>query len=101
MDLSGGRTTMRRMIRWLAVVALAPGLGRATAQARMELGEPPPMNGSAQVLDADLARRLVGRYRSGDTIIDLNERNGRMFIIPRQGGFLKELRHTGDGLVVD
>jgi serine beta-lactamase-like protein LACTB len=52
-------------------------------------------------LDPEAARKLAGRYRSGDKVIDLLERGGRVWVLPQAGGFRVELRRKGDVLVTD
>lgn len=47
------------------------------------------------------ARRLAGRYGTGDSAVDLEEFGGRLYVLPVRGGFRAELRARGDTLVVD
>jgi CubicO group peptidase (beta-lactamase class C family)/D-alanyl-D-alanine dipeptidase len=64
-------------------------------------GDPPPAIEMTKPVDPDLARRLNGRYRSGEKLIDLTERDGRLFALSGRGGVRTELRAVGDGLIVD
>jgi len=52
-------------------------------------------------LKPEVARRLAGRYRSGDRIIDLEEQSGKLWVLPQSGGFRAELRALGDHHIVD
>jgi D-alanyl-D-alanine dipeptidase len=52
-------------------------------------------------LKPETVKRLAGRYRSGERILELEERSGRLFALAQTGGFRAELRAKGDGLVVD
>jgi CubicO group peptidase (beta-lactamase class C family)/D-alanyl-D-alanine dipeptidase len=56
---------------------------------------------TTQALIPDLARRLAGRYKSGDRVLDLVERSGRLWALPQTGGFRTELRAQGDNLIID
>jgi CubicO group peptidase (beta-lactamase class C family)/D-alanyl-D-alanine dipeptidase len=47
------------------------------------------------------ARKLAGKYKSGDKSLELVEHDGRLWVLPGRGGYLAELRARGDGLVVD
>ncbi len=64
-------------------------------------GEPVPTIERIRPLDPDRARRLAGRYRSGDKHIDLTNCNGRLFALPGEGGCRAEVRALGDELIVD
>ena len=59
-----------------------------------------PLRGTDPV-DPDLARALEGWYGEGDDALELDERNGRLFVIPARGGAVMELRARGDTLIVD
>lgn len=52
-------------------------------------------------LKPELARRLAGRYRAGDRILDLEEHSGRLWALAQSGGFRAELRALGSNLIVD
>jgi len=47
------------------------------------------------------ARQLGGRYASGSKSFDLIESNGRLWMLPSQGGPQTELRKDGDNLFTD
>jgi CubicO group peptidase (beta-lactamase class C family)/D-alanyl-D-alanine dipeptidase len=47
------------------------------------------------------ARQLAGRYARGNMVIDLVERNGKVFLSPFGDGMTVELRALGGDLVVD
>jgi len=47
------------------------------------------------------ARKLEGRFTSGDMAINLSERAGKVFLSPFGGGLNVEVRALGDALVVD
>src|SRR5262249_27790910 len=42
-------------------------------------------------LNPETARKLAGRYRSGDRFFDLIERSGKLWLLPGRGGFRTEL----------
>jgi D-alanyl-D-alanine dipeptidase len=66
-------------------------------------GEPVPegpLQGTDSV-DPDLALQLEGVYGEGDAALELDERNGRLFVTPARGGAIMETRARGDTLVVD
>jgi serine beta-lactamase-like protein LACTB len=52
-------------------------------------------------LKPDVARKLAGRYQSGDKTFDLVERAGRLTMLSSKGGYRLELRAAGDALIVD
>jgi serine beta-lactamase-like protein LACTB len=78
----------------IADVALAQMLAVREAK-------PLPKIEVTSLLKPETARRLAGRYRSGDRLLDLDERSGRLWALPQSGGFRAELRARGDSLVVD
>jgi serine beta-lactamase-like protein LACTB len=47
------------------------------------------------------ARALAGRYKAKDSVVDLLESGGRLYLLPARGGFRLELRRIGDTLVTD
>jgi serine beta-lactamase-like protein LACTB len=49
----------------------------------------------------DRARKLEGRYKSGEKVFDLLERDGKVWVLPARGGFRLELRALGKQLIVD
>ncbi len=64
-------------------------------------GQPLPTIRATRPLDPDRARQLAGRYRTGSNVLDLTERNGRLFLLRQRGGMQVELREADDGLIVD
>jgi len=54
-----------------------------------------------QPVDAALARKLDGRYGEGSEAIDLIERSGKLFELPRRGGKQVEVRQATNGLILD
>jgi CubicO group peptidase (beta-lactamase class C family)/D-alanyl-D-alanine dipeptidase len=78
----------------IADVALRQMLAVRQKQPLPSLEQPRP-------LEPEVARKLAGRYRSGDRAIELSERSGRLWLQPLRGGFRLELRALGDGLIVD
>jgi CubicO group peptidase (beta-lactamase class C family)/D-alanyl-D-alanine dipeptidase len=64
-------------------------------------GRPLPVLDATQPLAPGRARRLAGRYGTGDAGLDLEEFGGRLYLMPVRGGFRTELRARGDTLVVD
>src|SRR5260370_38323147 len=63
--------------------------------------EPPPNIEETSPLKPETARRLAGRYRSDERIIDLEEQSGRLWALAQSGGFRAELRARGDSFIVD
>jgi len=59
-----------------------------------------PLRGTEPVTP-ELARALEGWYGSGEDALELDERGGRLFVIPARGGAVMELRARGDTLIVD
>ena len=64
-------------------------------------GKPMPPLEETTPVDPGRARRLAGRYRSGEKGFDLLERSGKLWLLPLRGGFRVELRAQSDVLVVD
>jgi CubicO group peptidase (beta-lactamase class C family)/D-alanyl-D-alanine dipeptidase len=64
-------------------------------------GKPLPTFANTKPVPAELARKLAGRYGTGDDAIDLMEREGTLHMLPVRGGFESELRMSGDALVPD
>ena len=52
-------------------------------------------------VDPQLARRIAGRYMSGNHGVDLIESAGRLSLLPIKGGKFVSLRSLGDALIVD
>ena len=63
--------------------------------------KPLPKIDETAPLKPEDARKLAGRYKSGDKTMELTERYGRLWTFPDAGGFLVELRALGNGLIVD
>jgi CubicO group peptidase (beta-lactamase class C family)/D-alanyl-D-alanine dipeptidase len=63
-------------------------------------GKPLPEIEQTQPVDVQLARRLAGRYESGDKSLEMHQRDGKLWLLTRTGP-RAELRKQGDGLVVD
>jgi CubicO group peptidase (beta-lactamase class C family)/D-alanyl-D-alanine dipeptidase len=64
-------------------------------------GERPPVFESSKPVAHELARELQGRYTQGSTVIDVAERDGKLYLSPFKGGMRVELRTLGELLVVD
>jgi serine beta-lactamase-like protein LACTB len=64
-------------------------------------GLPPPPIEASEPLAPEEARRLVGRYRSGDRGFELFESAGRLFFLPQHGGYIFQLRKSGNDLIGD
>ncbi len=53
-------------------------------------------------VEPDLARRMEGRYvHLGESIMDLEERQGKLTMLPARRGYQTELRRLGNHLIVD
>jgi serine beta-lactamase-like protein LACTB len=63
--------------------------------------KPLPAIEETKRLPIEKARRLAGRYKSGERTLDLLERDGHLWALPGRGGYRLELRALGDHLVVD
>ncbi len=64
--------------------------------------KPLPAIEQTQPVGAERARKLAGHYAAkGGKGIELSERDGRLYLLPLEGGSLTELRALGDGLVTD
>ena len=59
-----------------------------------------PLRGT-EPLDPTAALELQGVYGVGPHALELDERNGRLFLTPARGGFTVEVRARGDTLLVD
>ncbi|HEY7422706.1 MAG TPA: serine hydrolase [Gemmataceae bacterium] len=64
-------------------------------------GKPLPAIEETTPIPTEKARKLAGRYKSGDKEFDLLERDGRLWVLPARGGYRQELRALGDDLIVD
>lgn len=67
----------------------------------VKAGKPLPTIETSEPLSSEEARSLVGRYRSGDRIFDLFESAGRLFFVPKNGGYIIQLRKSGKDLISD
>jgi CubicO group peptidase (beta-lactamase class C family)/D-alanyl-D-alanine dipeptidase len=96
----------------VAVVSAVDGTNTVVdriAEAALELmlaaraGESLPMEVTrgTEPIDPALARELEGWYGEGRFALELDERNGRLFVIPARGGAVTEVRTRGDTLIVD
>lgn len=47
------------------------------------------------------AKKLAGRYQSGEKVLQLIESAGRLWMLPKRGGFRVEVRREGDHLLTD
>jgi CubicO group peptidase (beta-lactamase class C family)/D-alanyl-D-alanine dipeptidase len=96
----------------VAVVSAVDGtntvMGRI-ADAALELmlaarnGEPlpPDVTRGTDPVDPTLARSVEGWYGEGEAALELDERGGKLFVIPARGGAVMEARALGDTLIVD
>ena len=64
-------------------------------------GKPLPEIAPTLPVDATLARKLDGGYGEGAEAIDLIERSGKLYELPRRGGKQIEVRQANDGLLLD
>ena len=67
----------------------------------VKAGKPPPKIETSEQLATGEARELAGRYRDGDNWLDLLESRDRLFLLPKTGGAMVQLRKSGNDLVVD
>jgi CubicO group peptidase (beta-lactamase class C family)/D-alanyl-D-alanine dipeptidase len=63
--------------------------------------QPLPTIEETKPVGIERARRLAGRYQAGAKVVDLLERDGKLWLLPGRGGFRFELRALGDGLIAD
>jgi CubicO group peptidase (beta-lactamase class C family)/D-alanyl-D-alanine dipeptidase len=63
--------------------------------------KPLPAIPETAAVEPALARKLAGRYQAGDKAFDLMELAGKLWLLPRRGGFRMELRQSGNDLIVD
>jgi serine beta-lactamase-like protein LACTB len=64
-------------------------------------GKPLPKIEETKPIEPERARKLAGRYKSGEKALDLLELGGKLWLLPARGGFRLELRAVGDGLMTD
>ncbi len=67
------------------------------ARERQVIPQPP----ISQPLEAELARRLAGRYENGKEVIELQEHHGTLSMLDHSTGGQVRLRADGNGLIVD
>jgi serine beta-lactamase-like protein LACTB len=63
--------------------------------------KPLPTIDETIALEPGVARRLAGRWQSGENTLDLDELGGRLWEWPGRGGARVELRRLGDTLLAD
>jgi serine beta-lactamase-like protein LACTB len=67
----------------------------------VKAGNPLPKIETSEPLSPEEARNLVGRYQSADRTFDLFESAGRLFLVPKNGGYIIQLRKSGTNLIAD
>jgi CubicO group peptidase (beta-lactamase class C family)/D-alanyl-D-alanine dipeptidase len=67
----------------------------------VKAGKPLPKIETSEPLSPEEARSLVGRYQSADRAFDLFESAGRLFLVPKNGGYIIQLRKSGMDLIAD
>jgi len=60
----------------------------------------PPLE-LTEPLTAEEARNLEGRYRAGDSFVDLTDRSGRLYLQTDRGGAWVQVRKRGKDFVID
>jgi CubicO group peptidase (beta-lactamase class C family)/D-alanyl-D-alanine dipeptidase len=63
--------------------------------------KPLPKIDQTQPIGVEEARKLAGRYKSGDKGFDLYQHDGRLWLLMQSGGLKVELRAQGNDLVTD
>ncbi len=63
-------------------------------------GQPLPDIERTTTLAPEAARRLAGRYGTGERAVELIEQSGRLFMLPMRGGFRAELRALSDSVLM-
>ncbi len=63
-------------------------------------GQPLPDIERTTTLAPEAARRLAGRYGTGERAVELIEQSGRLFMLPMRGGFRAELRALTDSVLM-
>jgi serine beta-lactamase-like protein LACTB len=64
-------------------------------------GKPLPKAEETTALKPETARKWAGRWKAGEKVLDLLERDGHLWALPGRGGFRVDLRARGDVLIVD
>jgi serine beta-lactamase-like protein LACTB len=67
----------------------------------VKAGKPLPKLKASEPLSAEEARKLAGRYASGDRWCELTESFGNLYLALDRGGYRVRLRKAGADLVVD
>ena len=67
----------------------------------VKANKPAPNIDETTAVKPEDARKLDGKYKSGDKTLELTERYGKLYALPGGGGFRVELRALGDALIVD
>jgi CubicO group peptidase (beta-lactamase class C family)/D-alanyl-D-alanine dipeptidase len=89
------RDSANAVLDRIGELALRLLLARKSGQPLPENPDPPAP------VPRELARRLDGRYRSGDKTLDLTERDGRLFLTRSDHDLRLELRARDGALVTD
>ncbi|HSP14037.1 MAG TPA: serine hydrolase [Thermoanaerobaculia bacterium] len=63
--------------------------------------KPVPQPEITSPVDPELARRIAGRYVTGDHGVELIESGGKLFLLPIGGGLPATVRSLGNALIVD
>jgi D-alanyl-D-alanine dipeptidase len=90
--MDGTNTIMDRVADAALELMLAAREGR---------GLPAGPTRGTEPVDPALSASLDGWYGEGDEALELDDRGGRLFVIPARGGAVMELRSRGDTLMVD
>jgi CubicO group peptidase (beta-lactamase class C family)/D-alanyl-D-alanine dipeptidase len=64
-------------------------------------GKPMNLAPATGAVSADVGRKTAGRYGEGDDAVDLMYLDGKLNMLPVEGGAQMELRQLGDDLIVD
>ncbi len=64
-------------------------------------GKPLPIIERTEPVGADLARKLAGRYEAEKKMLELYQRDGKLWAFPPQSGLKIELRKIGADLITD
>jgi serine beta-lactamase-like protein LACTB len=67
----------------------------------VKAGKPLPALEPTQPLLVDEVRQLAGRYRAGDSFVDLTDRFGRLYLQTDRGGGWVQVRKLGKDLIID
>jgi serine beta-lactamase-like protein LACTB len=64
-------------------------------------GKPLPAIEKTEPVSLELARKLAGRYQTDKAVMDLYQRDGRLWAFSPRSGLKVELRKLGDDLIMD